>query len=54
MLVTKSDRISILPITNKNKLISLSKYFDKILFTKNQISKQLNKDKAFQHRANKQ
>ena len=49
MLVTKSDRISILPITNKNKLISLSKYFDKILFTKNQISKQLNKDKAFQN-----
>ena len=49
MLVVKSDRISILPITNKNKLISLSKYFDKILFTKNQISKQLNKDKAFQN-----
>ena len=49
MLVTKSDRISILPITNKNKLISLSKYFDKILITKNLISKQLNKDKAFQN-----
>ena len=49
MLVTKSDRISILPTTNKNKINSLSKYFDKILITKNLISKQLNKDKAFQN-----
>ncbi len=49
MLVVKSDRISILPITNKNKLISLNNYFDKILITKNLISKQLNKDKAFQN-----
>ena len=49
MLVIKSDRISILPTTNKNKINSLSKYFDKILITKNLISKQLNKDKAFQN-----
>ena len=37
MLVTKSDRITILPITNKNKLISLNNYFDKVLISKNQI-----------------
>ncbi len=49
MLVIKSDKISILPTTNKNKINSLSKYFDKILFTKNQISKQLNKDETFQN-----
>ena len=49
MLVTKSDRISILPITNKNKLISLNDYFEKILLTKNQISNELNKDKNFQN-----
>ena len=49
MLVTKSDRISILPITNKNKLISLNDYFEKILLTKNQISNELNKDKIFQN-----
>ena len=49
MLVTKSDRITILPITNKNKLISLNNYFDKVLISKNQISIQLNKDKTFQN-----
>ena len=54
LLVTKSNRITILPITNKNKLISLNNYFDKVLISKNQISIQLNKDKTFQHRANKQ
>ena len=49
MLVTKSNRITILPITNKNKLISLNNYFDKVLISKNQISIQLNKDKTFQN-----
>ena len=49
MLVTKSNRITILPITNKNKLISLNNYFDKVLIAKNQISIQLNKDKIFQN-----
>ena len=38
MLVTKSNRITILPISNKNKLISLNNYFEKVLLTKNQIS----------------
>ncbi len=49
MLVTKSNRITILPISNKNKLISLNNYFDKVLISKNQISIQLNKDKTFQN-----
>ena len=49
MLVTKSNRITILPIANKNKLISLNNYFEKVLLTKNQISIQLNQDKTFQN-----
>ena len=49
MNIIKSDRITILPIINKNKQNSLNYYMNQIFLAKNHISQLLSQDINFQY-----
>ena len=49
MNIIKSDRITILPIINKNKQNSLNQYMHQIFLAKNHISQLLSQDINFQY-----
>ena len=49
MNIIKSDRITILPIINKNKQNSLNQYMNQIFLAKNHISQLLSQDINFQY-----